>query len=504
MTRDPLLLAVDQGTSATKALLVDGAGRVVAAASAPLDVAHPRPGWVEQSPEAIWASVVRAVGDCLAGQDPARVAGVGLSSQRESCLLWERATGRPLGPMLGWQDRRTADARAELLAAGVGPEIRAATGLPLDPMFSALKAGWLLDRHDPERVRSRRGELCLGTVDSWLLWRLGGGAGHAEHLVEVGNASRTQLLNVHTREWDERLLDLFRVPRAVLPRVTASTGPFPPVRGLPPLLDGTPVAAVLGDSHAALLAHGVRAPGSVKVTYGTGSSVMGLIDAPAQAEGSPLCLTVAWDDGAPTYALEGNIRSSGATLRWLAGLFGTDEANLAARAAADSGGVHLVPAFGGLAAPWWDNDATGLVSGLTFATGLPELARAALESIAFQVEDLVAGFDTVGRRIDTLLADGGATGNATLMRLQADTSGRTVRRPHAGNLSALGAAHLAGRALGLTTPERLAAARGPEDVYRPRSPEPERARRVAAWHDAVARARLRPEPAPGPHRPGGQ
>ncbi len=500
MTTDPLLLAVDQGTSATKALLLDSTGRVVGSASAPLRSAHPRPGWVEQSADAIWQSVTQAVRECLTGHEPARVVGVGLSSQRESCLLWERATGRPLGPVLGWQDRRTADACAQLLSEGLGGEVRAATGLPLDPMFSALKAQWLLNRYDPDRARSRRGELCLGTIDSWLLWRLSGGA---EHTVEVGNASRTQLLGIHTREWDERLLDLFGVPREALPRITASTGPFPGVRGLPPLTDGTPVAAVLGDSHAALYGHGVLAPGSVKVTYGTGSSVMGLIARPALAERSPLCLTVAWDDGAPAYALEGNIRSSAATLRWLADLFGTNEAELVARAASESGGVHLVPAFGGLAAPWWDNDATGIISGLTFGTGLPELARAALESIVFQVEDVVAGLDTAGERIATLITDGGPTANATLMQLQADASGRVVRRPHAGQLSALGAAHLAGHALGLLTREQVASARPAEDVYQPQWQEAERARRTDAWRGAVARARYpssagpAPDPAPG-------
>ncbi|MEU6196080.1 FGGY family carbohydrate kinase [Streptomyces sp. NPDC047061] len=421
-----LLLAVDQGTSATKALLVRADGAVVASASAPLAIGHPRPGWAEQSPEDIWDSVLTAVATCLAGHDPGLVAGVGLTNQRESCLLWERATGRPLGPVIGWQDRRTADRCATLLADGLGEHVRAVTGLPLDPMFSALKAQWLLDTHDPDRTRARRGELCLGTVDSWLLWRLGGGG---DHLVELGNAARTQLLDVRRRDWDERLLDVFDVPRQALPRITASTGPFPAVRGLPPLADGTPVLSVLGDSHAALFGHGVFLPGSVKVTYGTGSSVMGLVSGPDRAEDSPLCLTIAWDDGIPAYALEGNIRSSGATLRWLAGLFGVGEAELAGLAAPDAAGVHLVPAFGGLAAPWWDNDATGLLSGLTFGTGLPQLARAALESVAYQIEDVVAGLDTASGRVTALLADGGATDNAALMQLQADISGGSCAAP---------------------------------------------------------------------------
>ncbi|WP_243745126.1 FGGY family carbohydrate kinase [Streptomyces hainanensis] len=488
-----MLLAVDQGTSATKAVLLTTSGTVLATASAPLTTAHPRPGWVEQSADEVWESVVAAIRACLVGQDAARVAAVALSTQRESCLLWERATGRPLGPLLGWQDRRTADVHARLSADGAGPGVRAATGLPLDPMFSALKAGWLLDAHDPARAGARRGELCLGTVDSWLLWRLSGGAGH---VVEVGNASRTQLLNVHTRTWDGELLDLFGIPRAVLPRVVPSTGPFPAVRGLAPLPDGTPVAAVLGDSHAALYGHGVRAPGQVKATYGTGSSVMGLTTG-ARAVGDALCLTLAWDDGAPAYALEGNIRSSGATLRWLAGLLGVDETELAARAAEDSGGVHLVPAFGGLAAPWWDNDATGLVTGLTLGTGMPQLARAALESIAFQVEDVIAAMDRATGPVSLVHADGGPTANPALMRLQADTSGRTVRRPHAGNLSALGAARLAARALDLPEPPPPTAA----DLHRPRSTPEARAALRAGWHAAVARSR-RPAGGAGEEVPG--
>ncbi|MCG7209623.1 FGGY-family carbohydrate kinase [Streptomyces arenae] len=490
MTTQPLLLAIDQGTSATKAVLVDGCGNLVRSASAPLSTAHPRPGWVEQSAEEIRQSVATAVQACLAEHDPARVAGVGLSTQRESCLLWERATGRPLGPVLGWQDRRTADACAKLLADGLGKDVRATSGLPLDPMFSALKAQWLLDAHDPDRSRARRGELCLGTVDSWLLWRMTGGA---EHVIEVGNAARTQLLDVRTRSWDERLLDLFDIPRAALPRIASSVGPFSPVRGLSPLVDGTPVAAVLGDSHAALFGHGVFVPGSVKATYGTGSSVMGLIAGPAQAERSPLCLTIAWDDGTPAYALEGNIRSSGSTLSWLASLFGMSAGELAARAADDSGGVHLVPAFGGLAAPWWDNEATGLISGLTFGSSLPQLARAALESVALQVEDVVAGLDSAAGRVSTVLADGGPTDNAALMQLQADTSGRAVRRPRARDLSALGAAHLAGCALGMFGKDQLTRLDRAEDVYHPQLPREERTRRRQAWHDAVTRA-CRPGP----------
>ncbi|MGW0817392.1 FGGY family carbohydrate kinase [Streptomyces viridiviolaceus] len=496
----PLLLSVDQGTSATKSLLVDARGRVLARASVPLGCDHPRPGWVEQSADAIWHGVRDAVRRVLDGRDPARVAGLALSTQRESCLLWERASGRPLGPVLGWQDRRTAPLLDRVAAEpGAAGHVRETTGLPLDPMFSALKARWLLDTHDPHRVRARRGELCLGTVDSWLLWCLGG-----VHVIEAGNAARTQLLDIRARQWDADLLGLFDVPREALPRVLPSTGPFPPVRGLPPLREGTPVAAVLGDSHAALLGHGISSPGGVKATYGTGSSVMGLVPGPGTLGDSPLCLTLAWDDGTEAaYALEGNIRSSGATVRWLAGLLRTGERELSSLAAADSGGVHIVPAFGGLAAPWWDPGATGMISGLTLGSDAPRLARAALESVAFQVEDVVAGIDRAAGTVTTLLADGGPSGDDLLMRIQADLSGRVVRRPHVRDGSALGAARLAGRALGLFTAQSPPPAME-YDEFRPELGYAERARRVGDWHAAVARSLsgaesgARPAPAPRP------
>jgi glycerol kinase len=372
--------------------------------------------------------------------------------------------------MLSWQDQRTDSTPLRAHA----DEVHQISGLPLDPMFSATKARWLLDAYGRDNV-------CLGTVDSFLLHRLGGG-----HIIEAGNAARTQLLDVRARDWSPALLDVFGVPRDVLPDVVSSTGPFPGTRGLAPLPDGTPVGAVMGDSHAALFAHAGWRPGQVKATYGTGSSIMALADPAAwRVGGTGLCLTIAWDDeGAVAHAFEGNIRSTGGTLTWLAALLGTTPAALAAQAADSADGVHLVPAFGGLAAPWWDDAA--LITGLTFATRLPQLARAALESIAFQVEDTVAAIDAP---VETLLADGGPTANATLMQLQADTSGRAVARSLTAELSALGAAHLAGRVAGVWTQEQLEALDRPRELYEPREAPASREARVAAWHAAVARAR---------------
>ena len=487
-----LLLAVDQGTSATKSILVDRSGAVVAKATVPISQAHPRPGWAEQDAQEIWASIQNAVSECLAGQDSRYVAGLGLSTQRESTLLWERATGRPLGPVLSWQDGRGAETCDRLRQHGHAERVHAVSGLPLDPMFSASKMAWLLDSHDPDRSRSLRGELCLGTIDSWLLWRLTASehaSGNARHLIEVGNASRTSLLNLDDRTWDPWLLERFRVPMSALPKVIASNGPFPTTHALTALPHGVRIGAVLGDSHAALFAHAGWQPGLVKATYGTGSSVMGLAADPNTAPPT-LARTIAWETDRPYYALEGNIRSTGATLKWLANLLSSTPADIAQTAAETSDGVVLVPAFTGLGAPWWDDAATAIISGLSYSTGPAQLARAALESIAFQVEDVIAEVERVVGRIDVVLADGGPTGNAALIQLQADTSGRTVERSLTPDLSALGAAHLAGHTLGVWTSQELDALPRERESYYPKDAPHVRLERVARWLHEIKRSRI--------------
>lgn len=485
----PLVVAVDQGSSATKALVLDRAGRVVGRSRVPVVESRPRPGWVEQDAAELRASVRRAVRDGLAGLDPAAVVAVGLANQRESLVLWDRATGIPAGPLLSWQDQRTAGLCRDLSTGPLPADAARISGLPLDPMFSAPKARWLLDTYDPDRRRATRGDLCLGTVDGWLL------STPTRHVVELGNASRTQLLDLTTATWSPTLLDAFGIPAATLPEIVPSTGPFPPM-ALDPLPGNVPVLAVLGDSHAALFGHGIRTPGTLKATYGTGSSVMGL--APSGVDeglARGVCRTIAWQlgSGPPRHALEGNIRSAGATLAWLARLLGTTSDGLAELAAtATSDGVHLVPGFAGLAAPWWDRDATGLIAGLSLATGPAELARAALESIAFQVADVVTAIAGEGRSVARLLADGGASVNDTLMRFQADLSGLPVHRSRNPDVSALGAAHLAGLAAGVWDEDQLAAWRERPDVFEP-DPSADRAGRLAGWHAAVRRART-PDP----------
>lgn len=480
--RSGSVLAVDQGTSATKALLVDKSGAVRSSASAPLGQSYPQPGWAEQDADEIWASVQSAVAQCLDGVDVTELVAVGLSSQRESTLLWDRASGRPVGPMLGWQDTRGAGLCAQLREKGHADRIRAISGLPVDPMFSASKATWLLDTYDPDRSLSRAGRLCLGTVDSWLLWRLG-----RRHLIEAGNAARTQLLNLERRTWDPWLLDLFDIPHQALPEVVPSTGPFV-AASLDPSPATVPVTGVLGDSHAALFAHAGWRAGQVKATYGTGSSVMGLTNR-VDVGSAGLARTIAWEIDRPYYALEGNIRSSGATLAWLARLFGTEPAALAAAAAPTSEGVLLVPAFTGLGAPWWDDQARALLTGFTEGTRMEHLARAGLESIAFQVEDVIAEVEREVGRIDTVLADGGPTDNATLMQLQADTSGRHVHSALARDLSALGAAHMAGLGAGLWSFAELEDLPRQRKPYRPDPDDALRALRQHAWHRAVTAAR---------------
>lgn len=490
MADAPAVLAVDQGTSATKAVLVDSSGAIVASGSASLAQSHPRPGWAEQDPDALWTSVQSAVAACLAERPQARVRAVGLSTQRESTLLWERSSGTPLDAVLSWQDARGADVCAALRADGHDEQVRARSGLPIDPMWSASKATWLLDRHDPDRARSRRGELCVGTVDSWLLWRLGAG-----HVVEAGNASRTQLLDLGAAAWDPWLCERYRVPVEALARVVPSGGHIADAGALHPALDGVSVSGVMGDSHAALFAHGAWTPGGVKATYGTGSSVMGVTERSAVGSAG-ICRSIAWQIDDPVHAVEGNIRSSGATLAWLARVLGTSSEELASRAATDTGGVHLVPAFGGLGAPWWDDDAVAVVAGMDFGTGPEHLARAALESIAHQIEDVVADVEAEVGPVATLLADGKPTANPVLMQLQADTSGRTVQRAVATDLSALGAAHLAGLSAGVWSASELLGLPRDAQTFQPNVSAAARQRERAGWLAAVARSRLRPADPP--------
>lgn len=467
------ILAVDQGTTSTKALLVTPDGRVDASASAPVGRAFPQPGWVEQDPAEVWRSVEAAV----AQLPPAEPECLALTSQRESVLVWERRSGRPLTPLVGWQCTRGAEICGHLRAQGAEPLVREVTGLPLDPAFTASKLRWLLDADPALRRAAEDGSACAGTVDSWLVWNLSGGR---LHVTDAGNASRTQLLDLHTLDWSEDLLQLFGIPRAFLPAVVPSCdgalGESVPLGRLP----GLRIGAVTADSHAALYGLGCTRPGLAKATYGTGSSVMSPIENEPSASRLALTATVAWLGKRPTYALEGNVLSSGATVEWMAnvlGVAGGSEVERLAATVPDARGVHVVPAFAGLGAPWWRPEQRGRITGLTFLSGRGELALAAVESIAYQIVDVVRALERdLDRPLDELRADGGASRNDRLLQLQADLVGCPVVRGEATDAAAVGAALLAvGRA--------PVSVRG--ETFEPRIDADERHELLARWHSAV-------------------
>jgi glycerol kinase len=484
-----VIVAVDQGTSSSKAVALDAAGTVLRSASRVLGQSFPHAGWVEQDALELLDSVTDALAEVT--EDIAdRVVAIGLSTQRESALVWDRITGEPLGPLLGWQDRRTIDACRELTDAGCADRVRAITGLPLDPMFSALKLRWLLDSIDPARTRARAGELAVGTVDSWLLFRLTG-----EHRIEAGNASRTQLLDLRTLDWSDELLDLFNIPAATLPRVALSSEPSAPIEHRAVAVREVRVTGVLGDSHAALFGHGVRSPGSVKVTLGTGSSIMGLCE-PGTSAGAGLVDTLAWSTGepegpaGPAYAFEGNILSSGSTLVWLGDLLGLEVAEVATLGLGSADrGVDLVPAFAGLGAPWWDPSAKAVIRGIDLGTDRSALARAAVDSIAFQIDDVLVAAEETAGRIATILLDGGPASNDGLAQLIADLTQRTVQRPTASASSALGAAHLAGISAGVWTAEQVCGFEREASIFTPKLDSQTADARRSRWLDAVAAAR---------------
>ncbi|WP_376796988.1 FGGY family carbohydrate kinase [Thermogemmatispora sp.] len=489
------ILAIDQGTTNTKALLVDVAGNVLARASRPVGRRYPRPAWVEQDPQELWQSVLEAGAACLeqAGAKAEPVA-IAISNQRESVLLWERASGQPLGPCVSWQCQRSRQLCQALQDQGLEPLIRERSGLTIDPMFSGTKIRWLLEEQDL-LARAEAGELCAGTIDSWLCWQLSGGAAH---VCDMTNASRTQLFNLQRRAWDEELLGLLGVPAAVLPAVEPSASLHAHTVACGAIPAGLPIAALIGDSHAALFGQAGFLPGAVKATYGTGSSLMTPVPEPRLSQ-SGLSTTIAWAIGERvTYALEGNIYVTGAAVEWLGRFLGLSERDpvgeLAALAASvpDSGGLYFVPALSGLGAPYWDKEARGLICGLTQASTLPQLARATVEAIAYQVR---AVFDALqaeaGVELQVLLADGGATRNDLLMQFQADIIGKPVLRCESADVSALGAAYLAGLALGLwESEEAIAALPRPRQRFEPLLPAEEREARYAGWQEAVARATL--------------
>jgi glycerol kinase len=490
----PFVLALDQGTTSSRALVFDRRGRARGVAQQEFAQHFPRPGRVEHAPHDLWDTTRRTALAALAEANlTARdLVAIGLTNQRETTLLWERGTGRPLHRAIVWQDRRTADACAQLRRAGLEALFRRKTGLVLDPYFSGTKLAWLLDHLPGARRRAERGELAFGTVDTWLLWQLTGGRVHA---TDASNASRTLLLNLRTGDWDPELLRLLRIPRELLPEVRDSSGIFGEVTAVP-ALRGVPIGGVAGDQQAALFGQACFRPGMAKNTYGTGCFLLRHTgDRPVRSK-HQLLTTIAWRlDGKLEYALEGSVFIGGAVVQWLRDGLGliarsADVEKLAA-SVPDNGGVYVVPAFAGLGAPHWDAGARGVISGLTRGSTAGHVARAALESIAFQSADLLGAMEAdCGERLRELRVDGGATVNSGLMQFQADLLGVPVVRPRTTETTALGAAYLAGLAVGFwKSRAEIAALWSASRTFRPQVRRGGLRHLQAAWHLAVARSK---------------
>jgi len=487
------ILALDQGTSSSRAILFDRDGRPVATSQRELRQHYPQPGWVEHDPLEIWNGQVECARETLstARVTAAEVAAIGVTNQRETTLIWERATGRPLAPAVVWQDRRTTDRCARLKEQGAEAVVRSKTGLMLDPYFSATKIGWLLDHVDGARGRAERGELAFGTVDTWLIWNLTGGV---LHVTDVSNASRTSLMNLATLQWDPQLLDLFAVPAALLPTITASSQV---VGSTDAGIFGVPIAVAgnAGDQQAATFGQACFTAGIVKNTYGTGCFMLANVGARPVWSSHGLLTTVGWKlgDQAPAYLLEGGVFTGGAVVRWLRDGLGlisdAGEVEALARQVPDSAGVFVVPAFAGLGAPYWNPAARGAIIGLTGGTNRAHLARAALESIALQSAELLTAMQADSDRpLAEVRADGGACGNDLLMQMQADLMGIPVLRPVVTETTALGAAYLAGLAAGVWRDlDQIAGAWRIERRFEPSRSADWRQSMLHQWRRAVER-----------------
>jgi glycerol kinase len=484
-----MILALDQGTTSSRAILFDDGGHPLAVAQEEFPQIYPSAGWIEHDPERIWQSQVATARRVLseAGVRAAEVDAVGIANQRETTVVWERATGRPIHNAIVWQDRRTSAECDRLRAEGAEGLVAERAGLLLDPYFSATKAAWLLDAVPDARARAERGELCFGTIDSYLIFRLTGGRVHA---TDATNASRTSLLDIRAFEWDEKLLRLFRVPRETLPKVCRCDARFgdidAEILGAP-----LPICGVLGDQQAATFGQRCVKPGMVKNTYGTGSFLLVNVGDRPTVSRHRLLSTPAWRCADETaYALEGSVFVAGSAVQWLRDQLGiirrSSEVEPLALSVADSGGVYFVPAFVGLGAPHWDPYARGALVGLTRGTGKAHIARAALEAVAFQTRDVVDAMraDSPHRMVE-LRADGGMAANDTFLQLQADLLGLPVVRPASTETTALGAALMAARGCG-----KPVAAEGVDLTrFEPSVGEAERDERYAGWKRAVERAR---------------
>jgi glycerol kinase len=491
---EPYILALDQGTTSSRALLLDRRGEIVALAQKEFAQLYPRPGWVEHDPRDIWSSQAGVAAEALtrAGVGASAIAAIGITNQRETTIVWDRATGQPIYNSIVWQDRRTASYCDELKARGFEPMVRAKTGLPIDAYFSATKIRWILDHVEGAREQARSGRLAFGTVDSWLLWHLTRGALHA---TDVTNAARTMLFDIHALQWDDELLELFEIPRAMLPEVRSSSEVYGHTAAALFAAE-IPLAGVAGDQHAALFGQMCMQPGMVKNTYGTGCFLVMNTGAQPIESSHNLVTTVAWQAGGQTqYALEGSIFIAGAVVQWLRDGLGLirSAAEIEALAASvpHSDGVYFVPAFAGLGAPHWNAHARGSLFGVTRGTTSAHIARAALDAIAYQSYDVLAAMEAdSAMRINELRVDGGACANNLLMQFQADLLGVDVLRPRSSESTALGAGYLAGLAVGYWHDvDELQRQWMLDRRFTPSMPPDEVQQRLAGWQRAIGAAK---------------
>lgn len=483
------LLSIDQGTTSSRATLFTLNGEALATASRELTQHYPQPGWVEHDPQEIWEGQLASIEEVLSSGAAPRtaIAGIGITNQRETTLVWERDTGRPLHRAIVWQDRRTAELTESLKKDGLEPMVRERTGLLLDPYFSATKLSWLLEHVPGLRERGERGEICFGTVDSWLVYRLSGGR---RHVTDLSNASRTLLFNIRTLEWDDELLRLFGIPRAMLPEVLPNASSFA-ITSASVIGAQIPVTGSAGDQQAALFGQGCFAPGMAKSTFGTGAFVV-MNSGPCAGTGAGVLTTIGWQlPGEPVqYALEGSIFIAGAAVQWLKeglGIIGSSgEVEALAASVADTAGVYFVPALSGLGTPYWDPYARGVIAGLTRGSTRAHLARAALEAIAFQTVDAIRAMEKAsGIKLSELRVDGGAARNDLLLQLQADLLGAPVLRPRCTETTSLGAAFLAGIGAGVLDTDAITRQWALERRFQPRMEEGRREELYRGWLKCV-------------------
>ena len=488
------ILALDQGTTSSRAIVFDREGRIAAMSQHAFTQYYPQDGWVEHDPMEIWETERRAAAEAVAGLPAGAVAGIGVTNQRETTILWDKATGKPVYNAIVWQCRRTAELCEELKRQGLDERIQSTTGLLIDAYFSGSKIRWVLDNVPGVRQRAEKGEILFGTVETWLIWQLTG-----QHVTDYSNASRTMLFDIHRLCWDEELCGILGVPLAMLPRPVPNSMVYgvvkPGIEGLEKLA-GVPVCGAAGDQQAALFGQACFAPGEAKNTYGTGCfTLMNVGDTPVRSRAG-LVTSVAWQvGGKTTYALEGSVFNGGSTIQWLRDemrfLTESRDAEYYAQKVPDNGGIYIVPAFTGLGAPYWDMYARGAIVGITRGTTQNHIIRAAEESIAYQSYDLVHAMELdVGQPITALKVDGGASRDQFLMQFQADILNKTVLRPAIRETTALGAAYLAGLATGVWKDrEEIRSLWHCNMTFTPNMEAPEREKLLAGWHKAVGRSR---------------